>query len=248
MPKSQRDFIRGWKRLMPDWEVIRWDESNFPIELCSYTIEAYSHKQWAFVSDVARLWVLKNYGGVYLDTDFKLFSSLEPFLGCPAFTGFEIYKGDYENQAQPLLDDNGVPLVPGTIIPCCGLLAGIIGAEPNNKLIEDCLDRYLRMDLKKDNDHFVIINNLISTLAVEYGFRYLDIKQELPCLTVFPSCIFACESYRYDRVFTVAIHRCMGHSWMPRNKRERMAYWLDCHGMLKPVNLFLRCFGASLSN
>ena len=29
MPKSQRDCIKGWKKLMPDYQIMRWDESNF---------------------------------------------------------------------------------------------------------------------------------------------------------------------------------------------------------------------------
>ena len=29
MPKSQRDCIKNWKKLMPDYQIMRWDESNF---------------------------------------------------------------------------------------------------------------------------------------------------------------------------------------------------------------------------
>ena len=29
MPQSQRDCIKGWEKLMPDYQIIRWDENNF---------------------------------------------------------------------------------------------------------------------------------------------------------------------------------------------------------------------------
>ena len=240
MPQSQRDYIKGWHRLMPDWEIVRWNERNFPVDLCPYSIEAYHQKKWAFISDVARLWVLDNLGGVYLDTDIKLFSSLEPFLGCKAFTGFEWYYEDYETQDLRLLDSNGRPLNPETIIPCCGLLAGIIGATPSNRFIKECLDAYSNLN-PKDNNGFVITNNLISKIAEKHGFCYQNKIQNLDEITVYPSEVFACEPHHY-RDTTVALHCHTVHSWQPLTKKERINRWLDCHGLLKPYRLICNCF------
>ncbi|HBF15731.1 MAG TPA: glycosyl transferase [Clostridiales bacterium] len=66
--------IDSWKQYMPDYEIIEWNETNFDISCCEYISEAYRAKKWAFVSDAVRVYVLKEYGGVYLDTDVELFA------------------------------------------------------------------------------------------------------------------------------------------------------------------------------
>lgn len=221
---------------MPDWEIMRWDENNFDVNFCPYTTAAYQQKKYAFVSDVARLYALVTHGGVYLDTDFKLFSSIEPYRDCHGFTGFEVYEEDYEEQDLPLLDDEGKPLKKGDVIPCCGLLAGVMGSEPENPFWMECLESYKS---RKPESGFVIINNLISILAVEHGFRYLDRRQDLDYLTVYPSEIFACEPCRYNETTTVALHRHASHSWQSPTSRERIERWLDCHGLLRPYMLLI---------
>lgn len=65
--------IESWKKYMPDYEIIEWNETNFDIDEFAYTKEAYRQKKWAFVSDAVRTYVLKEYGGVYFDTDVELF-------------------------------------------------------------------------------------------------------------------------------------------------------------------------------
>ena len=47
--------------------------------------EAFIHKKWAFVSDYARLDVLYQYGGIYLDMDVELLAPLAPFLRADSF-------------------------------------------------------------------------------------------------------------------------------------------------------------------
>ena len=61
MPKSQKDCIKGWKKLMPDYQLMRWDETNFDVNYCQYTKKAYEKKKFAFVADVARLDALSKY-------------------------------------------------------------------------------------------------------------------------------------------------------------------------------------------
>ena len=51
--------------------------------------QAYEQKKWAFVTDFVRLWVISEYGGIYLDTDVELIKSLDPFLKYSAFFGME---------------------------------------------------------------------------------------------------------------------------------------------------------------
>lgn len=83
--------IASWRKYCPDYEIVRWDESNFNIYLNRYCQEAYEAKKWAFASDYARLWVLVNEGGIYMDTDVELLRSLDDFLELQSFSGFEAY-------------------------------------------------------------------------------------------------------------------------------------------------------------
>lgn len=81
--------MKSWKKKCPDFEIIEWNEDNFNVNINQFCKEAYREKKWAFVSDYARIWILYNYGGVYLDTDIELLKNIEPLLINKAFTGFE---------------------------------------------------------------------------------------------------------------------------------------------------------------
>lgn len=81
--------IHTWKQMCPDYEIVEWNENNFDINICPYVQEAYQEKKWAFVSDYARLWIVYNEGGIYLDTDVELLKSLNGVLGYKTFFASE---------------------------------------------------------------------------------------------------------------------------------------------------------------
>ena len=54
-----------------------------------FMAEAYAAKKYAFVSDVMRLVVLEQYGGVYFDTDVEVLRDISPLLDDEGFIGFE---------------------------------------------------------------------------------------------------------------------------------------------------------------
>lgn len=107
--------IASWRRVMPDWDIREWNEHNFDIESNQYAKEAYEQRKWAFVSDYARLKILYEYGGVYLDTDVEALKPLNKFLVHGAFAGFE--------------DDESIAPV-------------IMGAQRGNAWIRDHLEDY----------------------------------------------------------------------------------------------------------
>lgn len=63
LPANVKSCIASWKRCMPDWEIIQWDESNFDINKFRWVREAVSMKRYAFEADFIRLYLLKNNGG-----------------------------------------------------------------------------------------------------------------------------------------------------------------------------------------
>ena len=89
MPEKEKKCIESWKKFFPDYEIKRWDETNFDYSSCKFARQAYERKQYAFVSDFVRLWALEREGGVYLDTDVEAFKPFDDLLGYKAFAGFE---------------------------------------------------------------------------------------------------------------------------------------------------------------
>lgn len=89
LPELAKKCIASWEKCCPDYEIIRWDESNFDIESCKYVKEAYERKKFAFVTDYVRLYAMYTQGGVYMDTDVELTKNLDAFLEHQGFSGFE---------------------------------------------------------------------------------------------------------------------------------------------------------------
>ena len=112
-PKIVMKCIETWKRILPDYEIIEWNENNFDINSNKYVKEAYENKKYAFVSDYVRVYVLYNIGGIYLDTDVEVFKPLDKFLKEDSFWGFE--EKNY-------------------------IATSTIGAKAGNKLIKQFLD------------------------------------------------------------------------------------------------------------
>ena len=81
--------IASWKKHCPDYEIREWNETNFDTHSNRFVKEAYRQKKWAFVSDYIRVWVIYNYGGIYLDADCLVLSSLDELRRDRAFVGFE---------------------------------------------------------------------------------------------------------------------------------------------------------------
>ncbi|MGT2941084.1 glycosyltransferase family 32 protein [Streptococcus cristatus] len=90
IPEEYQRYIESWRKFYPEFEIKRWDETNFDVSISSYCLEAYREKQWAFVSDFARLYIIYNYGGIYLDTDVEVIKDLTPLIeNGIGFIGFQ---------------------------------------------------------------------------------------------------------------------------------------------------------------
>lgn len=88
MPLLAHKCIDSWKKHFPDWEIRLWNEANSPMRN-DYMQNAYANKKWANLANYTRLFALKNFGGIYFDTDVEVirnFDFLEKFI---CFVGFE---------------------------------------------------------------------------------------------------------------------------------------------------------------
>lgn len=116
IPKAFQENIDTWKINCPDYEIIKWDESNYDITKNRYMKEAYESRKLGFVPDYARLDIVNTYGGIYLDTDVKVLRSFDELLQFDLFCGFE--------------DKNYVAFGLG------------FGSVPNNNILKNLLGMY----------------------------------------------------------------------------------------------------------
>ena len=89
LSKSTLECIESWKKFFPEYEIIEWNESNFDVNTCRYSKEAYEAKKWAFVSDFARFKILLENGGIYFDTDVEVIRDFNNLVSDGTFMGCE---------------------------------------------------------------------------------------------------------------------------------------------------------------
>lgn len=156
-PKSKliQECIATWKKKLPNYQIIEWNEDNFDIHENSYIEQAYTAKKWAFVSDYIRAKAIYTQGGIYLDTDVRVLDRLDPLLNDKAFIGFE--NNEY-------------------------LSAAIFGAEKDHPLMKDILDYYDQKNFTFDsNNQLAGVNSLSVTEIVtkNYGLKLGNFDQNL---------------------------------------------------------------------
>ncbi len=89
IPAEYQRYIDSWRKYMPDYEIVEWNEQNYDVNCIPFSAEAYEKSKYAYVSDYARLRILYEHGGIYLDTDVELLKPLDDILAQGGFMGFE---------------------------------------------------------------------------------------------------------------------------------------------------------------
>lgn len=160
LPKSAQKCIASWRKYLPDYEIMQWNEDNFDVNVVPYTAQAYAARKWAFVSDYARMWVLYHHGGLYFDTDVEVVASFDDITAAGAFMGIE------------LADGERIAVNPGL-----GL-----GMEAGNTICREILDRFERSDFAETNGIVPITTNTL----LRYGLRPVNEVQQVSDITVYP--------------------------------------------------------------
>jgi mannosyltransferase OCH1-like enzyme len=192
--------ISSWRKYCPDYEIIEWNESNFDINSTYWTREAYDKKKYAFVSDYVRLYVLLNYGGVYLDTDVELKKNIDKFLLHEAFSGFE--------------NDNYVQ-------------TGILGSVQNHDVINKLLEYYKDLHFENKDGSIKDIPNvrIITDFLKEYGFEVNNKYQVINGLCVYPKTYFCPIDANGNRDFSTNTY-CIHHftsTWRSKKEQKQVA-------------------------
>lgn len=218
MPKEQRDYVEGWKRLMPDYTFKCWSEKDIDVNAVPFTKEAYEAGKLAFVADYTRVYALVHEGGIYMDTDVKLLGSLEPFRKKHrVFTSYEFNTSRNEMELyRSRIDENwnrrdkSILKVPGN-----GMLSALIGSEANHPFLVDLLNYYNTIHFQYAMDNRLTIPTTLALMGEKYGFKYHNVEQELDeGIHIYDTSVFS--DFYNATSSSVAIHYCEG-SWVKKS-------------------------------
>jgi len=193
MPELAKMCIESWKKFLPDYELMLWNEDNFDVSSLKFTRQAYEKRKFAFVTDYVRLYALKNYGGVYMDTDVEITKNIDKFLELPAFSGFET----------------------GDLIP-----TGIMASEKGLKWIDELIKYYDKKPFVRWNGRLNKTPNtlIISRIFGKKGGVILNNTYQVydNQLHLFPKDFFCPKSYKTGEIELTENTYCIHHfagSW-----------------------------------
>lgn len=206
MPKIAEKCIASWKKYLPEYEIRRWDESNFDVNMIPYTKEAYAAGKYAFVSDYARFWILYHYGGVYFDTDVEVIRPIDDIINRGGFLGVESNR-------------NGIY----TVNPGLGF-----AATQGTAVIGEMMNLYSTFHFI-NTDGALDLKNIVE-ITTEYlsarGLRNTDEIQQCCGFTIYPKDYFCPIDYDTRELKITENTRTIHHyaeSWVPRSTRFKNA-------------------------
>lgn len=200
-PKKTIKIIKEWEKKLPDYKFIEWNEQNFDIsKSCNFVKEAYYKKKWAFVSDYVRLYALREYGGIYLDTDVQILKKFDEYLDLKMFISQE---------------------------SDVSLCTAVIGAEKENKIISGFLNTYEKAKFIENNKSNETPNSeLIKNYLMKiYGPIQYDLEYTFDNIKIFPQTYFCGKNiHNYELLVTdntVCIHNLDATWYSPGHKLLR---------------------------
>lgn len=184
-------YVNTWKKQFPDYELILWNEENFPMDEFPYAKDAYAKGKMAFVSDVARVYALFHHGGVYFDTDVEVLRDMRPLL-------------------------QGKKMVLGCERVGKNVGTGFIAALPHHAVIQAMLEYYQTHSFEKQSTPKPNTQILAEVLRDMYGIEPLNECQEISDLIMYPQEYFTACNQRTEMTQitknTYCVHRFQG-SW-----------------------------------
>ena len=206
-PESVLYCIESWKKFCPDYEIREWNETNYDFSKNEYMKQAYEAKKWGFVPDYARLDIIYEHGGIYLDTDVEIIKSFDELLKQKAFMGFE-NTGD------------------GEFFVNCG---HGFGAEAFHEIIGEIRNAYEHIQfLNSDGSYNLLPSPHYTTQSLKkYGLLQENKEQHLIDMTVYDSNVFCPKNFRTGKIHkterTVSIHHFTA-SWMDEKIKKELEH------------------------
>lgn len=224
MPEKEKSCVESWKKFFPGYQFMLWNEDTFSFQDCTFAVQAYQSKKYAFVSDYARAKVLYEYGGLYLDTDVKVLKNFRNLL--------EQYEGIIGFERKAFI---------GTALIAC---------QPHDPCILKLLEYYETHEFVQKDGSFDNIANvsILTDIMKEEGLVLGGDRQSLSGFEVFN------REYFYPKKLsetefriteeTVAVHMC-SNSWLSERERKRgnNKVWIE---FVRPILRKLRTLGIKI--
>ncbi len=201
-PENYKRCIETWKEYLSEYKIIEWNQNNYDCNKHPFLRRAIDCGAWAFASDFARLDVLNEYGGIYLDMDVEVFKSFDTLLENEAILSFS-------NNVQIDL--------------------AVMGAVPHNAIIQKLLTIYDGVkipDIKKEFSKF-FQPTLVKPTLVDCGIRMDGTLQIVEGATVFSNEFFMPQDHVLFRPYIRTNHTYCNHldnfgwSFSGNNKKEK---------------------------
>lgn len=206
-PQSVLYCIESWKRCCPDYEIREWNETNYDFKKNKYMRQAYEAKKWGFVPDYARLDIIYEHGGIYLDTDVEMIRSFDHLLENECFFGFE---------------DTG----DGEYFVNCG---HGFGAVPHHEAVKSARDLYEHLFfINADGSMNLLPSPYYTTQCMrQMGLVQENRDQALPGVQVYASDVLCPKNFRtgklHQTVRTMSIHH-FSASWVDEKIKAEMSH------------------------
>lgn len=196
LPYNFQKNIESWKKYNPSYEVIQWDESNYDFKKNDYMRMAYDKGEYGFATNYARLDILKQQGGIYLDVDVEAIKSFDMLLRDKTF--FNMGCADRVNMG-------------------CGF-----GTIPNQKIIDDIMAQFKNCIEETIKRPF---HNYVHPILKKYGFEISNCFQNINGVVLYPSEVMSPltipgfkDNFSEN---TVSIHKEAG-TWMNDQEKSRI--------------------------
>ena len=206
--------ILSWKKRLPDYQIILWDEGNFDPSQHPFTAAAYKEKKYAFVSDYVRMYALSTMGGIYLDTDVEVLKSFDEFLDFSFFIGMEVVGGYGTN---------------------------VIGSQKGHWLPKRMIEIYNRTTFKAQDIKSMVNVGLVTKLLKENGFTGENRRELINNDLALPMGVFCDAKGKTKKNDKTYSHHHYAGSWKrgTKGKVSRMARYLK-KGVIKDVKFALK--------
>lgn len=224
IPDEYRQYIKNWAKYLSDYEIKEWNEDNYDVNCIPFSAEAYKIGKFAYVSDYARLKILYEHGGVYLDTDVELIKSLDPILAKGGFMAFE------KNTNATPFEILNVSLGLGFAV------------EPYHPLIKEIMTfyeshHYIYPDGHKEQ---ITIVKITTDILKQKGLNSSDTPTTIDGITIYPWDYFCPVEFLSNKIEitdnTYAIHHYSA-SWMSQWDKLMMKKGYYANKVRKMLNL-----------
>lgn len=194
--------VDSWSKVLSDYQIKEWNMSNYDWHRHPFMERAIKLEAWAFASDYARLQVLQEYGGIYLDMDVEVFKPFDDLLCNNAILAFSNHV---------MVD------------------LAVLGSRRGNPLISDLMHLYDYVELPVEGKEFAAFFQpvFVREVLCRHGIKMNGSLQKVDNATVFPNVFFMPQDYVLFRPYKTSVYNyCIHHdnfgwSFSTENKREK---------------------------